>query len=401
MAGLGSAFGGAFEDSIDKSKKRRSTNMEAFNSFVKMQQQLGVDASPAEMERLKAGLAGGSTYFTQGLPSSSLINSTSARLGAIKADKEVTEKSNVISNETATLGNKRTTQEMAQTDQAMLLADLKLLVGTDAADESTWDDLKANNPVVIRANKVYGETATRENLKVRDQDEVSRLIAERNWTNLTDQAAQQAVIQGASPYQVKGLTAHFATINTKYKTNSQRVAQDAALAKLSSAFNGSTNKSAAVRELMLIADNAMPIDLKFDGISRSSFESRLELEFDNYMNDFTSAAITQAGVYTDTSILGKPDEIENVAKKLLAEAGVMAPSLAQIKRVEQALVANVTGKVRNEADEQLADIQATINIRPLLELEELEVGTKEFDAEVDALMSASKIDFTTPDYLAS
>ena len=36
MAGLGSAFGGAFEDSIDKSKKRRSTNMEAFNSFVKM-----------------------------------------------------------------------------------------------------------------------------------------------------------------------------------------------------------------------------------------------------------------------------------------------------------------------------------------------------------------------------
>ena len=280
----------------------------------------------------------------------------------------------------------------------MLIKDLGFLVGTNSADDAAWKTLTETNPIVIQSNERYGPEATRQNLMVRDQDEVSRLIAERGWSNLTDQASQTAIIQNAAPYQVKGLQAHFSTINTRYKTDSQRVARDAALGKLGGVFKGATNKNAAVRELMLVADNAMPIDLKIDGQQRINLESQFEIAFDNYMNDFTSAAITQAGVYTDTSIVGKSDEIENVAKKLLAEAGVVAPSLAQIKSVEQALVANVTGQLRNKVDKQLADIQATINIRPLLELEELEVGTKEFDAEVDALMSASNIDFTTPDY---
>jgi len=398
MAGLGSAFGGSFEESIDNSRARRSKNMEAFNSFVKMQKELGVDARPEDLERMKRGLAGGSTYFTQGLPSDFVLNATSQRLGAIKADKEVVEQSNVIANETATLGNKNTSQQMAKRAQEMLITDLGLLVGTNAADDTTWADLKAKNPVVIQSNKIYGEEATRQRLIIGDQDEVTRLIAERKWSNLTDQAAQQSIIQGAAPYQVKGLQAHFKTINTKYKTNSQRVARDAALGKLGDVFNGATNRGAAVKELMLIADNAMPIDLKIDGQQRINLESQFEIAFDNYMNDFTSAAITEAGVYTDTSIVGKSDEIENVAKKLLAEAGVMAPSADQINRVKEALVANVTGQLRNEVDQKLAAIQTKIDQRLLEELEELEVNTKEFDAEVDALMSASNIDFTTPDY---
>lgn len=398
MAGLGSAFGGAFEESIDNSKARRSKNMEAFNSFVKMQSELGVDARPEDLERMKRGLAGGSTYFTQGLPSDFVLNATSQRLGAIKADKEVIEQSNVIANKTATLGNKNTTQQMAKRAQEMLITDLGLLVGTNAADDPTWKTLSETNPVVIQSIKTYGTEATRQRLIVGDQNEVSRLISERGWSNLTDQAAQQSIIQGASPYQVKGLQAHFSTINTKYKTDSQRVARNAALGKLGGVFKGATNKNAAVKELMLVADNAMPIDLKIDGQQRINLESQFEIAFDNYMNDFTSAAITQAGVYTDTSIVGKSDEIENVAKKLLAEAGVMAPSADQINRVKEALVANVTGQLRNEVDQKLQEIQTRIDQRLLQELEELDVGTKEFDAEVDALMSASNIDFTTPDY---
>ena len=54
---IGSAFLKARDDKEDRIQKRRSDNMAAFNSYVKTQSELGVDASVQDLEQMKQNLA--------------------------------------------------------------------------------------------------------------------------------------------------------------------------------------------------------------------------------------------------------------------------------------------------------------------------------------------------------
>ena len=93
---IGSAFLKARDNKEDRVQKRRSDNMAAFNSYVKTQSELGVEASVQDLEKMKQNLAGGDFFYGKQLPSSNVIEETSSRLGAIKADKEAEEARTVL-----------------------------------------------------------------------------------------------------------------------------------------------------------------------------------------------------------------------------------------------------------------------------------------------------------------
>lgn len=96
MPRLGSNFFDSYNGQIDRLRKRRGENVEAFNSFVKLRTELGETATVDDMEKYKAQLSGGDSYFMSALPTSTMIEETQKRLVQNQADKIQTERQNQI-----------------------------------------------------------------------------------------------------------------------------------------------------------------------------------------------------------------------------------------------------------------------------------------------------------------
>ena len=139
---IGSAFLKARDDKEDRIQKRRSDNMAAFNSYVKTQSELGVDASVQDLEQMKQNLAGGDFYYGKQLPSSNVIEETSARLGAIQADKDANMASTRLSNESKSIANMKDI--------------LPFFLGTDPNTEKGKTALRNSKPFASLIGK-FGE----------------------------------------------------------------------------------------------------------------------------------------------------------------------------------------------------------------------------------------------------
>lgn len=96
MPRLGSNFFDSYNGQIDRLRKRRGENVEAFNSFVRLRTELGETATVDDMEKYKAQLGGGDSYFMSALPTSTMIEETQKRLVQNQADKIQTERQNAI-----------------------------------------------------------------------------------------------------------------------------------------------------------------------------------------------------------------------------------------------------------------------------------------------------------------
>ena len=86
----------SYNGQIDRLRRRRGENVEAFNSFVKMREEMGETASVEEMEKFRNALGGGEQYFMSALPTRSMLQETNKALIANQADKAETRRQNAI-----------------------------------------------------------------------------------------------------------------------------------------------------------------------------------------------------------------------------------------------------------------------------------------------------------------
>lgn len=96
MPRLGSRFFDSYNGQIDRLRRRRGENVEAFNSFVKMREEMGETASVEEMEKFRNALGGGEQYFMSALPTRAMLQETNKALVANQADKAETRRQNAI-----------------------------------------------------------------------------------------------------------------------------------------------------------------------------------------------------------------------------------------------------------------------------------------------------------------
>ena len=96
MPRLGSNFFDSYNGQIDRLRTRRKENVDAFNSFVKMRQEMGETASVDDMEKYRNQLGGGDSYFMNALPTQDMLAETQKRLVANQADKIQTERQNAL-----------------------------------------------------------------------------------------------------------------------------------------------------------------------------------------------------------------------------------------------------------------------------------------------------------------
>ena len=96
MPRLGSNFFDAYNGQIDRLRTRRKEYVDAFNSFVKMRNEMGETASVEDMEKFRNQLGGGDSYFMSALPTNTMLEETQKRLVANQADKIQTERQNAL-----------------------------------------------------------------------------------------------------------------------------------------------------------------------------------------------------------------------------------------------------------------------------------------------------------------
>lgn len=395
MAILGSSFSNAYEDSIDRSKKRRSENMEAFNSFVKMQSELGIDANTQDLERMKASLAGGNTYFGQGLPSTEVLEATSTRLGEIKADKNAREASTRLANQ--------------QSSDNRIFSLLDRLKGTNAGDEKAWEKL-SKSPAVMGAGELIGLDAVRELLKARDQTDALSFITSNNLQDLTNQGAQATVLTNASDYMKPTLTTHFTNINNRNLKTSQQNAVAKADTQILDIFKGAADAGKAADALMAVAKQTFDPDVNYNGRENAAWVADLRQRyvelFANYQGDFFSQALVVADTTENTGIVSATEKEQlSAARLILAQQGSMNPTDDQVRDIRERLVSS--NRVRLDKVEQVSvkNVETFIRTYELLLAEDYKInapaGSPEkakFDNQIETLMLQTEIDFDTPKY---
>lgn len=395
MAILGSSFSNAYEDSIDRSKRRRSENMEAFNSFVKMQSELGIDADTQDLERMKASLAGGNTYFGQGLPSTEVLEATSTRLGEIKADKNAREASTRIANQ--------------QSSDNRIFGLLDRLKGTNAGDEDTWKKL-SETPAVMGAGELIGLDAVRELLKARDQTDALSFITSNNLQNLTDPGAQSIVLSNASAYMKPTLTTHFTNINNRNLKTSQQNAVAKADTQILEIFKGAANAEKAANALMAVAKQTFDPDVDYNGSDNAAWAADLKRRyvelFENYQGDFFSQALVVAGTTENTGIVSATEEQQlNEARLILAQQGSMNPTDQQVEDIRKRLVSSNRVRLNKIEEVNVKGVETSIRAYDLRLAEDYVInapsGSAEkakFDNQIETFMAQTEIDFDTPKY---
>ena len=395
MAILGSSFSNAYEDSIDRSKRRRSENMEAFNSFVKMQSELGINANTQDLERMKASLAGGNTYFGQGLPSTEVLEATSTRLGEIKADKNAREASTRLSNQ--------------QSSDNRIFGLLDRLKGTNAGDEDAWTKL-SGTPAVAAAGELIGLDAVRELLKARDQTDTLSFITSNKLNTLTDPGAQSIVLSNASDYMKPILTTHFTNINNRNLKTSQQNAVAKADTQILEIFKGAASAEKAANALMAVVKQTFDPDVDYNGRENAAWVADLKQRyvdlFANYQGDFFSQALVVADTTENTGIVSATEEQQlSEARLILAQQGSMNPTDQQVEDIRKRLVSS--NRVRLDKVEQVAvnKVENSIRTYELLLAEDYVInapaGSAEkakFDNQIETFMQQTEIDFETPKY---
>ena len=103
MPRLGSRFFDSYNGQIDRLRKRRGENVQAFNSFVKMRQEMGEVASVQDMEKFRNALGGGENYFLSALPTNTMLEETNKAMVSNRADLQETRAQNALKTTTTEL----------------------------------------------------------------------------------------------------------------------------------------------------------------------------------------------------------------------------------------------------------------------------------------------------------
>ena len=399
MAGLGSAFGQSYEDGIDRNKRRRSDNMAAFNSFVKMQSELGVDAKPEDLERMKRSLAGGNVYFGQGLPSKNVLNATSERLGAIKADKEVKEQGNVLSNQRIQqqIGTAAYAQNQLEIEDSF--GNLKNITGTNSDNDDDWNTLKGESEAVKKAIAEHGEGVVRRYFQAQDRTSTQEAIMSEGLADMTVQSDQVAYVASAPKHQRNTLKRFFKGVNEKAKTAGKISATAKIKESLIATFETATDVNSAIVSLLADGEIVMGNNLTIEGSFKSQMTSLIQREWTKWSASAVGAAAVAAGSDNNSITAASPPEvIASEVLRILKANNVTNPSIEDIATVREALMSPIRATQATDDEAMEAETLVKISAMTQEEAEQLEQKPEDIKREVEKFMAATRIDFTSPRY---
>ena len=347
---IGSAFLKARDDKEDRIQKRRSDNMAAFNSYVKTQSELGVDASVQDLEQMKQNLAGGDFYYGKQLPSSNVIKETSARLGAIQADKDANFASTRLSNESKSIANMKDI--------------LPFYLGTDPNTEKGKTALRDSKPFASLIGK-FGEQQAFNFLNLQNEGRISEYIANRNLGQfVTKEGIDVAVGVAPTWMQTRLRGTMEANMRAYY-----RKSHDTAIAEIAkqhtSIFKLQNNKVDAVKAAVELYTRSLPYDVPVDPTVLDRVSKSAAADWVLYTSDNMSRARLAARSLAPNSDLYSNKEALNAeVLKVLAENNIDPEEITsnEIASIRRIILSNSQSQLVTEentaVDALIAKIQA-------------------------------------------
>lgn len=325
---LGNAFRKGYNEAVDTSRRRRSENAELFQSYVKMNADMGAKVSTEDLANYKSSLSGGTSYFGAGLPSSGALQETSKRLGQIQANKQTVAAGNALGNITKQLA---IAKELA-----------KAHIGTDHATEEKDADGKvkpggttayASYQAQLDAAGIKGDMFTFDWFKnnnflnqqadfqqyYRDQG-LMNLQSDSQWTAAYDNAPQRhkAAIQALRESTVSRLMSDY---------NSTATSQGA------EGFQDLIKTSTTLEAFKQVAEqrfkNSFPNGFVPDQAAVDKYMELATKEYETYRPSYIAETLNKvdANLAVDTT---DPAELEKAAKAFFARSGLGTPTEAEI-----------------------------------------------------------------------
>ena len=325
---LGNAFRKGYNEAVDTSRRRRSENAELFQSYVKMNADMGAKVSTEDLANYKSSLSGGTSYFGAGLPSSGALQETSKRLGQIQANKQTVAAGNALGNITKQLA---IAKELA-----------KAHIGTDHATEEKDADGKvkpggttayASYQAQLDAAGIKGDMFTFDWFKnnnflnqqadfqqyYRDQG-LMNLQSDSQWTAAYDNAPQRhkAAIQALRESTVSRLMSDY---------NSTATSQGA------EGFQDLIKTSTTLEAFKQVAEqrfkNSFPNGFVPDQSAVAKYMELATKEYETYRPSYIAETLNKvdANLAVDTT---DPAQLEKAAKAFFARNGLGIPTDAEI-----------------------------------------------------------------------
>ena len=325
---LGNAFRKGYNEAVDTSRRRRSENAELFQSYVKMNADMGAKVSTEDLANYKSSLSGGTSYFGAGLPSSGALQETSKRLGQIQANKQTVAAGNALGNITKQLA---IAKELA-----------KAHIGTDHATEEKDADGKvkpggttayASYQAQLDAAGIKGDMFTFDWFKnnnflnqqadfqqyYRDQG-LMNLQSDSQWTAAYDNAPQRhkAAIQALRESTVSRLMSDY---------NSTATSQGA------EGFQDLIKTSTTLEAFKQVAEqrfkNSFPNGFVPDQAAVDKYMELATKEYETYRPSYIAETLNKvdANLAVDTT---DPVQLEKAAKAFFARNGLGIPTDAEI-----------------------------------------------------------------------
>ena len=383
---IGSAFLKARDDKEDRIQKRRSDNMAAFNSYVQTQSELGVNASVQDLEQMKQNLAGGDFYYGKQLPSSNVIEETSARLGAIQADKDANMASTRLANQNKVLAN--------------LQLGLAGFIGTKR-DDAWWEKNK-DLPQLKSVIDVYGSETAKTYLNMQDQNAVAKYIQDYNLqTFKTYDGIEAAIAQAPVNFQDK-IRSYLSANLERWKATQEDVAELAVSNSMSSILKGALTEDDAISGALAVFNNAKNSKLvttsgmtdAITELAREAFKQRLKPLF--------KKAVTKAQSIKNPDYANNDIARAAAVASILDDGEIVDDGSREVERLKEqlnrSLKVGADDALSNVEDEKINALRAKIAGMSFSDFDHLTSSTMDA-AETQNFIASMGIDLTGTRYV--
>ena len=379
---IGSAFLKARDNKEDRVQKRRSDNMAAFNSYVKTQSELGVEASVQDLEKMKQNLAGGDFFYGKQLPSSNVIEETSSRLGAIKADKEAEEARTVLQN--------------ANTKADGMRASMAGFLGANPDNAAWWNANSQSGPLKAVVD-MYGDTQAKVYLKNLNDRGVAEYIRDFDLSSYKTIDGIEAAVSAAPAWQQPKIKAYLKS-NLQQWTNTERNnGKNAAQTALPGIVKNALTEDAAVTAALAAGKLGMSDDATTNYAWRDAITQQAKAAFALRLKPRFTKAQGIASGQNDKNLFTNKAARDLAVNKILADAEILDDGSKEVDDLKTQLnnTLKTNASVANTAfeDATITALSAKIALLPPSTLDHL---TAEDDPQkkVMELITSMGLDLT-------
>jgi len=378
---IGAAFLKARDNKEDRIQKRRSDNMAAFNSYVKTQSELGVDASVADLEGMKRNLAGGDFFYGKSLPSENVINETSSRLGAIQADKQANERSTVLGNETKSIANMKQVMSFYE--------------GTDPNDPKQWAGISQKGPFAAIVGK-FGEVQAKNFLRLTNERVITNYMQSRNVSQYVTQEGIDGVISQSPLWMRDELRANMEANRRTYIRNAHEKATIAIGDQHAKIFGDITDKTEAIKHAVTLYTRSLPSDVPVDHDFLDRVRENAASDYVLWQSGNLGKAQTYArGVAFNKNLYGNAEalnaEVLNILSKYNIDPKELGASgMAVIRNI---VIGNSQNALTTYENEQTQKLISAITTAPKSDFDWLD-GEVAIGEHADTLMKSLGFDFS-------